>query len=210
MLKNYIAVLIRYMLKNKQYVVLNIAGLAIGMTTVMLIALFVRHEFSYDRLHKDSHLLYRVLRETRSDQGQSTYSERLSGALGQVIREEMPEVNQVVRLHRRDAWIKYQDRVFEQIFCLADERLMEMFHFPGTGLAHRDPYSHHCRNEFRESVHSPIDQPKQRGCTAKSCRSKPEPTDQTILGGVSAAVPACAAGRRCTDGAHAAYIPVLC
>ena len=110
MLKNYIAVLIRYLLKNKQYVVLNIAGLAIGMTTVMLIALFVRHEFSYDRFHKDSHLLYRVLRETRSEQGQSTYSERLSGALGLVIREEMPEVNQVVRLHRRDAWIKYQDR----------------------------------------------------------------------------------------------------
>ena len=42
----------------------------------------------------------------------------------------MPEVNQVVRLHRRDAWIKYQDRVSEQIFCLADEELMEMFHFP--------------------------------------------------------------------------------
>ena len=130
MLKNYIAVLIRYLLKNKQYAVLNIAGLAIGMTTVMLIALFVRHEFNYDRFHKDSHLLYRVLRETRSEQGQSTYSERLSGALGLVIREEMPEVNQVVRLHRRDAWIKYQDRVFEQIFCLADEELMEMFHFP--------------------------------------------------------------------------------
>ncbi|MCY3869619.1 MAG: ABC transporter permease [Gemmatimonadetes bacterium] len=130
MLKNYIAVLIRYMLKNKQYVVLNIAGLAIGMTTVMLIALFVQHEFSYDRSHKDSHLLYRVLRETRSEQGQSTYSERLSGALGLVIREEMPEVNQVVRLHRRDAWIKYQDRVFEQILCLADEGLLETFHFP--------------------------------------------------------------------------------
>ncbi|WP_343671128.1 ABC transporter permease [Chitinophaga sp.] len=47
--RNYIKMAIRYLLKNKVHSFINIAGLSVGMTVAMLIGLWIRDEFTYDR-----------------------------------------------------------------------------------------------------------------------------------------------------------------
>jgi ABC-type antimicrobial peptide transport system permease subunit len=60
MLKNYILVTLRGLLKNKTYSVINIAGLSIGIMCSLLILLWVFDELSYDRFHPKSDRLYQV------------------------------------------------------------------------------------------------------------------------------------------------------
>ncbi|MGD9158239.1 MAG: ABC transporter permease, partial [Desulfobacteraceae bacterium] len=60
MLKNYITTAINNLIKNKLYSTINIAGLAIGLAACIVIALYVRDQYSYDRQWKDSDRIYRV------------------------------------------------------------------------------------------------------------------------------------------------------
>lgn len=61
MLKNYFTVALRNFRHNKLFSLINIAGLAIGISASLVIYLIVQHEFNYDRFHKDGDRIYRVV-----------------------------------------------------------------------------------------------------------------------------------------------------
>lgn len=60
MLKNYIKIAWRNIQQNKLYSCLNIFGLALGLTVCMLILLYVAHEYSFDRFHKNHDRIFSV------------------------------------------------------------------------------------------------------------------------------------------------------
>ena len=60
MLKNYIKIAIRTILRHKGYSFINVVGLAIGMTCCLLILMWVLDELSYDRFHEHADHIYRV------------------------------------------------------------------------------------------------------------------------------------------------------
>ena len=49
MFRNYLAAALRNLVRNRLYAAINIVGLAVGIAVTLLIALFVRDEFSYDK-----------------------------------------------------------------------------------------------------------------------------------------------------------------
>ena len=57
---NYVKIAWRTMLRNKLYTSLNVIGLAIGILSASLIYLYVSHELSYERFHKDIDHLFRI------------------------------------------------------------------------------------------------------------------------------------------------------
>ena len=60
MLRSYLAIAVRQLLAQKLYTAINVAGLALGLASALLIALFVRHELSYDRQYADSDRIVRI------------------------------------------------------------------------------------------------------------------------------------------------------
>jgi putative ABC transport system permease protein len=60
MLQNYLAAALRNLLRNGVYAIINILGLALGFAAVILIALFVRDEYSFDRFIPDHERIYNV------------------------------------------------------------------------------------------------------------------------------------------------------
>ena len=60
MLKNYVTIALRTMRRHPGYVGINVAGLAIGMASCLLILTFARSEWSFDAFHKDADNIYRV------------------------------------------------------------------------------------------------------------------------------------------------------
>ncbi|MCG8606912.1 ABC transporter permease [bacterium] len=52
MIQNYLKIALRGLLKYKGYSLINILGLAIGLTCFILIALYVQLELSYDNYHE--------------------------------------------------------------------------------------------------------------------------------------------------------------
>ncbi len=60
MLKNYLKVALRNLLKHRLYSLINIGGLALGLACAILIFLWVRDEIGYDRFHANADVLYRI------------------------------------------------------------------------------------------------------------------------------------------------------
>ena len=61
MFKNYLKTSLRNIKKDKGYSLINIMGLAVGLTCVILIMLYIQYEFSYDRYHENAKNIYRIV-----------------------------------------------------------------------------------------------------------------------------------------------------
>jgi hypothetical protein len=62
MLKNYITIAVRNLLKYKVYSFINIFGLAVGIACCLFIFLFIQNELNYDHFHAEGKQIYRLLR----------------------------------------------------------------------------------------------------------------------------------------------------
>lgn len=92
MLKNYFKTTLRSFRKNKLFSLINIFGLSVGIAATMLILQYAFFELNFDRFHKNSSNLYRVMNErfdgeTLIQRGQITYS-----AVGKQMFDDYPEV----------------------------------------------------------------------------------------------------------------------
>jgi len=130
MFRNYLKVAIRSMVKHKGYSFINITGLAVGMACCILIFLWVQDELSYDRFHKNSKDIYRLVAywEKYNWQGFEGSPRPLASA----IKEEMPEIMNTARIssHSRKVF-RYKDRSFyEDRGIIADPSMFSIFTFP--------------------------------------------------------------------------------
>ncbi|NIJ51819.1 ABC transporter permease [Dyadobacter arcticus] len=131
MLKSYLKIALRTLLKHKAFSFINIAGVAIGLTCFLLLALYVKDELSYDRHHQNADRIYRLARTFLSKDG--TESLRLGHAappFGPLIQQDFPEVEQVVRLLDASALVKYGDKLFnEENMFAAEKNIFKVFTF---------------------------------------------------------------------------------
>ena len=67
MIKSYIKIAFRNLVRYKSFSLINILGLAIGLSASLLIALWVFDELSYDKFHENSKQIYRVERHINWD-----------------------------------------------------------------------------------------------------------------------------------------------
>lgn len=131
MLKNYLTIGIRNLLRNKFYSLLNILGLAIGMASVILITLFVQHELGFDRFHKLNNRIFKVLRETQMQGTEPSISQGTSGALGPALANDFPEIEKTVRMRWLNRTkVTYNNKSFNYTLCLADADILNVFSFP--------------------------------------------------------------------------------
>lgn len=91
MLKNYLLTAWRNMIRNKAFSLINIMGLALGLTCSLLIMLWVQDEKSVDGFHKNGKDLYQVYERNyfdgKVDAGYST-----QGLLGEELKKQIPEI----------------------------------------------------------------------------------------------------------------------
>ena len=60
MIRNYLKTALRSFRKNITYTLINIFGLAVGLSGVIVIYLLYDYEYQYDRFHKNTETMYRV------------------------------------------------------------------------------------------------------------------------------------------------------
>lgn len=101
MVKNYLKIALRSLLKNKVYAFLNIFGLTIGITCSLLIFLYVQDEVTYDSNHKQADNIYRVSCEyfLPNDGGSEKWAP-ISPYVAQYFVSDYPEILESVRFQR--------------------------------------------------------------------------------------------------------------
>jgi putative ABC transport system permease protein len=131
MFRNYIKTALRNISRQKGYVFINILGLAIGIASSMLIAIYIFSELSYDQHQEHKDRIYRVYLDGRIN-NQELLGAWTPAPLAFTVRDKYPEVEQAARLN---AWgetvIRYKDRTFvEDAFVAADSTFFEIFTAP--------------------------------------------------------------------------------
>jgi putative ABC transport system permease protein len=131
MLINYLKVAVRSMLRNKMLAVINIAGLAIGLTAGIFIYMWVQDELNYDRFHENADDIYRVV-ETQFYLGEPFYVAVTPSALAGTLENDYPEIVDAVRMRTKGREIlRYGDNKFvEEEILFADDGILKMFSFP--------------------------------------------------------------------------------
>jgi len=128
MLKNYLKVALRYLLRYKTYTAINILGLAAGITCCILIMFFVRSEFSYDRFNTKANRIYRVWQDEKF-QGQEFKNSVTSIPMGPAIQNSFPEVEATCRVYSFNTLIKINNNSFNENITMVDSSIFKIFDF---------------------------------------------------------------------------------
>lgn len=132
MFKNYITIAIRNLIKNKLFSVINIGGLAIGLTATILILLFVNEETSYDAWVPDHERIYR-LHSTFDIPGRDAFrTTRSSGPMHQGFQDNFPEIEAATRLFYSQPRVFKDGAVHDQSVTLVDPGFFKVFDIPLT------------------------------------------------------------------------------
>jgi putative ABC transport system permease protein len=94
MLKNYLSVAIRNLLRNKAFSVINILGLSIGISSALVIYIIAHHDFSFDRFEQGGDCIYRVVAEA-SNKGDIFYGRGVPAPLGEAIHKEVSGIEEI-------------------------------------------------------------------------------------------------------------------
>jgi putative ABC transport system permease protein len=147
MLKNYLKIAWRNMMKNKTFSFINIAGLSIGLAACLLILQYVSFKLSFDQFNKNAADIYRVYNDRYQNgkliqHGTITYS-----AIGKALQDDYPEVVNHVRVmpFGKIIIINNTKKTGEQEVLAVDNSFLTMFSYPLTAgdvkTALKDPHT---------------------------------------------------------------------
>ena len=132
MLKNYFKIAFRSFKKNKAYSVINIFGLAVGITSLIFILLFIQDELSYDTFHENKDRIYRVTgsydrgEQSRVESALTTYQ------LGPQIDFQFPQVEKAVRIspNNNSNFLINGENIRQENIVFADSGFFDVSSFP--------------------------------------------------------------------------------
>jgi putative ABC transport system permease protein len=100
-LSRFFKIFVRSMRHNRSSAIINIAGLALSLTSFVVIWLYVNDELSYDTLHPDANNIYRISHSyKRAGDGVAESDARLPGMWIQTLREQSPDIKASTRFSK--------------------------------------------------------------------------------------------------------------
>lgn len=131
MLKNYFKIALRNLWKNKGFSAINIIGLAVGLSTCLLIMLYVMDELSYDKYNKNADRIYRVDGDIQFG-GNHFILAVAPEPMGPTLQKDFPAVEQYVRFRGYGGLLvkKGNENLQEDKVIYTDSTLFDVFTLP--------------------------------------------------------------------------------
>lgn len=125
MLQNYLKIAVRNLRKNRTYALINIVGLALGLSCALLVFALVRYHYQTDRHHHNYDRIYQFTTHfsTPGDEGST---QAVAYGFGRAIRNDHPDIEQVAML---EEW--YSPLLVVPAADGADKKIKEKAH-PGA------------------------------------------------------------------------------
>ncbi len=145
MIRNYIKIAFRNLWRHRSFSLINIIGLAVGMTAFLLILMYVSFELSYDKYHTNADQVYRLNVDIKSANDVLKFSSS-SAPMGPAIKADFPEVLESARIFPYGMVVKVNNQLFqENRIYITEPSIFNVFTFPmikgdpKTSL--KDPYT---------------------------------------------------------------------
>jgi len=136
MVKSFITIAYRNLLRHKVFSLINISGLSIGIAASLLLLQYVSYERSYDTFHDNFRNIYRIQHDTYKNGILENRSAISYYGAGVAIKETFAEVIDIARLHRADGMFSYYNdngeviSHYEKKAFYADFTFFKIFTFP--------------------------------------------------------------------------------
>jgi len=146
MIVNFLKIAIRNFRGSPLFFFVNVLGLSIGMSVMLLLMLYVKHELSFDNFHSNESRLYRIT-TTVTNKNNVILTNGASGQVqGPAFKQEIPEIKDYVRIWNVGGFnIASEQKAFNLTGIFADSSLFRVLSFPAlygnTYAALNDPYS---------------------------------------------------------------------
>jgi putative ABC transport system permease protein len=135
MFKNNLKIALRNLLRQKVYSLINIIGLAVGVASCLLIALFIKNEFSYDKFFNDHDRIYRMVLE-RKYPNHSTFYAIIPNSFEDAAKRDFAEIEESTQAFRfTDVNLSYTNdrneliQFDEELVLVADSTFFKVFQF---------------------------------------------------------------------------------
>ncbi|MBC2839394.1 ABC transporter permease [Robiginitalea sp. SC105] len=129
MIRNYLKIAWRSLMRYKGYTFVKVSGLAVGVSCCLLILLFVRSEWSYDAFHTQSDRLYRAWQD-EAFQDQRFINVITPLILGPTLEADIPEVEQTCRVMSLRPIVTLGANRFTEAVLMVDPSFFDLFDFP--------------------------------------------------------------------------------
>ncbi len=130
MLKNYIKIAFRNLISQKFFSLINILGLAAGIAATVLLLLYVQHELSYDKFHKNYENTYRLISSVKQGDADPMVVPVALANAAEVIKTEMPEIQAACKLDQRNGNVTVEENIFSrQQYFFVDSTFFDVFSF---------------------------------------------------------------------------------
>ena len=129
MLKHYIKITFRSLWSSKAHSLINIFGLSTGIACCLLIVLFIREEWSYDKFHTKAERIFRAWVKEDWGENQKFFNVATPFPLGPALKENFEEILYHVRIHKMGTQIKVDDNQFSETLTFGGKDLFKVFDF---------------------------------------------------------------------------------
>ncbi|WDF68027.1 ABC transporter permease [Sphingobacterium oryzagri] len=130
MIRNYIKIAWRNLLKNKSFSTINILGLAIGMSGALLIALWLQNMLSMDRFHEKGDRLY-IVSNRDENQGEKWAWAMTPKILAPSIASDFPDIEAYTRYSEGDQFLTtFKEKKLIANTVFVDPGFFDMFTLP--------------------------------------------------------------------------------
>jgi len=127
MIKNYLKIAWRNLFKNKGFSITNILGLTIGITSTIMIFLWVQDELAYDKFHNNYNNIYQVIAH-RNFNNQIFTDRNMVMPLAKSLKDVSPQIkNAVVTTHEQPHILTYGDAKLKKQGYTVSEHFFDMF-----------------------------------------------------------------------------------
>ena len=126
MIRNYLMVAVRNLKKYKGFSLINILGLSVGLACVIIISMIIRFELSFDDFDINKDRIYKVYVKDASE-GKSFSSAPVMMPFAPVAKQEIPEIEEAVRISEHTVLSAYEDKKFYESIIYVDPAFFNVF-----------------------------------------------------------------------------------
>ncbi|MFM8914189.1 MAG: ABC transporter permease, partial [Flammeovirgaceae bacterium] len=128
MLKSYLLITYRSMLKNKLFILVNVLGMGIAVALAIVAYFAQEYDTTFNRIHQNREQIYRVS-SVRVFEEKITRFGLVSFPLGEIVRRTIPDVDQSSRYFRSNSNFKREDDLFSANMTYVDPEFFKLFTF---------------------------------------------------------------------------------
>ena len=131
MIRNYLKIAFRNLMRQKSHAIINLLGLTIGLTSCLLISFYVIDELSYDRYHEKGERIYRVVMEGEAPSGEKALLTIGPHRLKKAFESHFNQIEEFVRITQPYQFrVQQGERLFlEERISLVDKNIFRVFDF---------------------------------------------------------------------------------